>query len=305
MLPSRSEPSPSGDAGDDLASALSQLGFSQHEARAYVGLLGHEPRTGYAVAKATGVPQPKVYEALRKLVARGAAFELAGRPSRFVPVPPKQLLGKLEMTFAERMRLASQRAAELTSEDEVPAYELVRRLDDWSMLESATLRALGRARRRVYVSARVDELRILQPAIEDAIAREVDVVALCFGKETWKVDGARTFTHASTDKILYRNHQARHLAVVVDSAETIWALATDGHMWSGLATDSALVVAAIKDFVRHDIDFQRVFGDFSDELKAAYGPALEALEDYRQDPQLVVGTRAPARRSTTAISREA
>ena len=44
-------------ARDDLVQLLHELGFSQYEARCYVGLLGQEPQTGYSVAKATGVPQ--------------------------------------------------------------------------------------------------------------------------------------------------------------------------------------------------------------------------------------------------------
>ncbi|MDA8291605.1 MAG: hypothetical protein M0Z33_08010 [Actinomycetota bacterium] len=280
----RTETAATGDSAEDFASALAQLGFSHHEARAYVGLLGGEPRTGYAVAKATGVPQPKVYEALRKLVARGAAFELAGRPSRFVPVPTDQLLARLESTFTDRMRVARRSADALEGDGVVPTYEAVRRLEEWPAIEAAACETIARARRRVYVSARVDELRALQGEIEDAVARSVDVVALCFGKEPWTIPGVRTFTHASTDKILYRSHQARHVAVVVDSAETVWALATDGHNWSGVVSDSALVVAAIKDFVRHDIDLQRVYADFGEDLKRAYGPALEVLEDYRHDP---------------------
>ncbi len=44
---------------------LIELGFSQYEAQAYVGLLGREPLTGYALANVTGIPQPKVYETLR------------------------------------------------------------------------------------------------------------------------------------------------------------------------------------------------------------------------------------------------
>lgn len=296
MPPTRHQTT-SSQAADDLATALLELGFSQHEARAYVGLLGREPRTGYAVAKATGVPQPKVYEALRRLVTRGAAFELSGRPSRFVPVPADQLLAKLEAEFAERVRLARERAVELVADDEAPEYEPVRRLGDWGRLELAARAAFARARRRVYISARVGELNTLKSAIEDAVARQVDVVALSFGKDHWNVPGVRTFTHASTDKILYRNHQARHLAIVADSAETVWGLATDGQSWSGIATDSPLIVAAIKDFVRHDIDFQRVYVDFSDHLKDRYGPALEALEDYRQDPPRSSERVAERRRS--------
>jgi sugar-specific transcriptional regulator TrmB len=41
-----------------VIAALTELGFSQYEARTYAGLIGREPMTGYAVAKETLVPQP-------------------------------------------------------------------------------------------------------------------------------------------------------------------------------------------------------------------------------------------------------
>ena len=60
------------DTATFVAERLTQLGFSQYEARTYVGLLMSDSATGYSVANETGVPQPKVYETLRRLVDRGA-----------------------------------------------------------------------------------------------------------------------------------------------------------------------------------------------------------------------------------------
>ena len=74
---------------------LMELGFSQYEAQAYVGLLGREPLTGYALANVTGIPQPKVYETLRRLTAKGMVAAVAGEPARFVAVPADQLLAAL------------------------------------------------------------------------------------------------------------------------------------------------------------------------------------------------------------------
>ncbi|AEV82959.1 hypothetical protein ACWT_1940 [Actinoplanes sp. SE50] len=92
-----------------LVAHLRELGFSPYEARCYAGLLGAGPLTGYAVAKLTGVPQPKVYETLRRLVARGAAEQAPGPPIRFTAVDPQDLLNRLAAAHAAQ--IAAVRAA--------------------------------------------------------------------------------------------------------------------------------------------------------------------------------------------------
>lgn len=67
---------------------LVELGFSHYEARAYIGLLGSKPLTGYALSNAIGIPQPKVYETLRRLARKGVALMFGGEPARFIALPP-------------------------------------------------------------------------------------------------------------------------------------------------------------------------------------------------------------------------
>src|SRR6201987_6397819 len=78
-----------------VTAALTELGFSQYEARTYTGLIGREPMTGYAIAKETLVPQPKVYETLGRLVERGAVLQGSGSPAQFVAVAPARRLSRL------------------------------------------------------------------------------------------------------------------------------------------------------------------------------------------------------------------
>ena len=81
---------------DALAERLVRLGFSQYEARTYLGLLRHGELTGYALANQTGVPQPKIYETLRRLLDRGAVAQTTQHPARYVAVSSETLLGALE-----------------------------------------------------------------------------------------------------------------------------------------------------------------------------------------------------------------
>ncbi|WIM98463.1 helix-turn-helix domain-containing protein [Actinoplanes oblitus] len=96
-----------------LVGHLCELGFSPYEARCYAGLLGAGALTGYAVAKRTGVPQPKVYETLRRLVARGAAEQFPGPPTRFTAVDPKLVLDRLASAHAASIAGARAAAADV------------------------------------------------------------------------------------------------------------------------------------------------------------------------------------------------
>src|ERR671928_940246 len=122
---------PADDAGDGLVDRLVRLGFSQYEGRAYVGLLLHGEQTGYALANATGVPQPKIYETLRRLLDRGAIVQSNQRPARYVAVAPETLLSAFEHDFSRRLQNARAELARLprAPTDGVPT--LGRRLSGW------------------------------------------------------------------------------------------------------------------------------------------------------------------------------
>ncbi len=170
---------------DGAVERLIELGFSQYEAQAYLGLLGREPLTGYALSNVTGIPQPKVYETLRRLTAKGVVAAMAGEPARYVAVPADQLLADLEGSFRARLAGAQRELATVT--------------------------------------------------------------------------------------------QARHVAVVADSADVVWALAEDGVDWQSVTGRDPLLAALAKGYIRHDIYVQQVWNEFHDVLAQRWGPGMQQL----------------------------
>ena len=73
----------------DAVSGLSDLGFTEYEARIYLALLKENPANGYQLSKRTGVPRSMVYEALGRLHARGAVLKSGGaRSTIYRPLSP-------------------------------------------------------------------------------------------------------------------------------------------------------------------------------------------------------------------------
>ena len=265
------------DPAASIAERLAQLGFSQYEARTYVGLLMADGATGYSVANDTGVPQPKVYETLRRLVERGAAVRTSERPARYAAVPPAQLLKALADDFGARLAAASRDL------DSLPARKLpeelvpVSRVDGFPAATARAAAAIAEARTRVYLSGRSQELVGLAAAVDSASEKGVEFVIVHFGRLPFRPPRGRVMRHASTEGTLYASRQTRHLAVVVDSRFSLWALARDGRRWDVLTSEAPLLASLVKAYIRHDLFVQRIYADAPAELEALYGPGLLQL----------------------------
>jgi len=265
------------DRSEVIAGRLTQLGFSQYEARTYIGLLLSNGATGYSVANDTGVPQPKVYETLRRLVERGAAVRTGEKPARYTAIQPDILLKSLEADFATRVA-AARRDLETLPNRVVPAELLpVTRVVTFDAAVQSAVAAISRARTRIYMSGKRDELTGLGTAVTAASGAGVEFVMVHFGRLPFRSPRGRVTRHASTDGTLYRSRLARHLAVVVDSQWSLWGVAKDGKNWDILTSESPLLAGLVKAYIRHDMFVQQIFADFPAELEARYGSGLLEL----------------------------
>jgi sugar-specific transcriptional regulator TrmB len=270
------------ESATSIAERLIQLGFSRYEARTYVGLLMSEGATGYSVANDTGVPQPKVYETLRRLVQRRAAILTGERPARYAAVPPQALLSALEKEFGEKVKAARKSLENLPDRPFRDGSVALSRLDSFAAATERATDALSRARSRVYLSGRTEELKGLAAAVDEAAGRGVQFVIVHFGHLPFQPPRGQVMRHASTEGTLYASRKARHLALVVDSRWALWALARDGREWEVMFGDFPLAASLVKSYIRHDLFVQRMYADLPSELESLYGPGLLELTNLSE-----------------------
>ncbi len=271
------------DSANSIAEQLTRLGFSQYEARTYVGLLTSGGATGYTVANETGVPQPKVYETLRRLVDRGAAVLVSERPARYAAVAPALLLSALEKEFAAKLEAARQGLESLPDRTFADPGLPISGLNSLAGATERAIAAIESARSRVYLSGRAEELKALGGAIDSASGRGVQFVIVHFGRLPFPPPRGQVMRHASTEGTLYQSRKAHHLAVVVDSTWALWALARDGRQWEVMYGKVSLVASLVKSYIRHDLFVQRMYADLPGELEGLYGPGLLQLTNLSGD----------------------
>ncbi len=269
----------SNQVGDELV----RLGFSSYEARTYVGLLLAGESTGYRISNRTGVPQPKVYETLRRLVEGGAAVQVHDHPARYFAIPPGELLSRLDRDFRSRLEQARSGLEGLHLNGDGTGSLAVSRLNSIAVALERTREAIEGARARVYLQASRDELRPLASAVGQAASRGVEFVLVHFGSLPFPTPPGRAVRHASTDGAVYSSRAVRHLAAVVDSRWGLWVRARMGQPDEGFYADSQLLASLVKTYIRHDLFVQRIYADFPDELEERYGPGLFSLAEFSGD----------------------
>jgi sugar-specific transcriptional regulator TrmB len=265
-----------------VVSQLVMLGFSQYEARTYVGLVGKQAMTGYALSNATQVPQPKVYETLRRLEEKRAVIRIGEDPARFVAIAPDELLAQLGSRFQGWLTDAKDGLRQLADDGPSGDIHVFEGSRQWDAIAAAAAAAVEGAHRHIYISTHADQLADLRDALRTADERGVQIDALCFGRSTLRLRNGRILSHRSTDGVIYRHHQARHLALVVDNVSALWALAPAGQDWDSISGDDPMLTSVVKGYIRHDIYVQQIYQDFRSELDDRYGPGLEALISHNE-----------------------
>jgi sugar-specific transcriptional regulator TrmB len=256
---------------------LIDLGLSQYEAQAYIGLLGKPPATGYALANQTGIPQPKVYETLRRLAEKGYAVKVDDDPARYVAISPDQLLHRMEDMINRRLADARTELEGLLGAARIDEVLITQVDSSWSAVRTRAMALIEAATEHVYLSGYATHLEQLAGAIEPADARGVRFDILTFGNLRLDLAHGGAVRHDVTAGVVYRHHQDRHLAVVADSKRSLWAHATSGQTWSGIAVDGRLFASLVKEYVRHDLYVQRIFTEFQEPLEQRFGPGLQQL----------------------------
>jgi hypothetical protein len=177
---------------------------------------------------------------------------------------------------------------------DVQELRLLREARSWTTVVTVANSLIAKATERMYVSGHGSYLDALSEEILAADRRGVRIDIICFGEPPFGLHNGVVIRHSSTDGVVYRHHQARHLAVTCDNGAALWALAPEGDKWEAVWADSdPLLTALVKGFIRHDIFSQRMFRDFSAEMVARYGSGLEGLFD-RHLPDADVGWSASA-----------
>ena len=259
----------------DILSELQALGFSDYEARSYLGLLASSPATAYDVSKTMGIPRANVYGALENLMKKGAVQPVGERPARFVPVPPAELLGSIAKQTSSRCdRLATL----LKNVDTEQHQDVVWTIKGEEPVNDRIGDMLDRAQKHIWIKAADNILKLHRDKLKAAYDRGVHIVIILFGTDVSLFNfgkGSMVYLHEGNG---IRIGDADNLfTVTIDYAEAITARMKDDYL--GAYTRSEPVVTMAETIIRHDIYLAEIYGRFGKEIEEAFGPYLVSIRE--------------------------
>ena len=253
-----------------LFGALTALGFTQYEAKAYCALLASGPGNGHEVARSSGVPPSKIYDTLARLMEKGAVLRAQQEPVRYLARPWSEVAASL----MGKLGLAADTVAEELSKVERPeSPRAIWALPDRETVLNTAQSFLFDARDRVFASVWDDEMPALAPHLEEAARRGVHVHVAIYGE--MRLASARGYDLTACGRSAMERLAGRRLmTLVADGAKTLVAeLHPDGGV-EAIRTNTPVIGLLVAEYVKADV-LGRLLID-------AMGDAR--FEQLRQDP---------------------
>src|SRR5262245_28463637 len=145
---------------------LTPFGFTPTETSVYFALLGRGPSSGYAIAREVSIARANAYQALRGLVAKGAASIIGEAPPKFRAVRPEALYAQIVDTQTRKL---DKLETELASAPQSGADPVVR-VSGRRAVTELMVRVAAREGGPVSVLAPIGVLTALVPVLRKRVA---------------------------------------------------------------------------------------------------------------------------------------
>lgn len=251
---------------------LESLGLSGYESKAYSGLLKENPATGYQLSKISGVPRSRIYEILERLRAKGFVLAQEGKPATYIPVTGEEFILKTERSMFDKVDTLREWFDTL-SHEKTGDQGIWKIEGKGNILHKAEF-MIHNATRTIMLCAWADDLRNIQPSLEQAAKREVKILIVSCGK----------FVQSFTDNLYLHSWEAdrktkiHDITLVTDNTSSLVGSTTPEEKSAAAWTESQGVVYVAREYILHEIIINRLLNyippGIKRELTAFYNKTL-------------------------------
>jgi sugar-specific transcriptional regulator TrmB len=291
--------------GNNAASSLQELGFSEYEAKAYLALLRQSPANAYEVAKASGIPSSKIYQVLARMVERRTVLAVEEAPrnpsaaaqtakTSYVPLPPQELIAAQRQRHASRL---DQLERQLANQQRPAELSYIWNFSDYPSLQEQLGRLIQDTRRELILSMWREDASILIPVLTGLSRRGVKAAMVLYGVDNDGPGGApmaippqfehlardiRIYPHPIADT-LYHERGGRGLSAIADGCRALTATIFDDGTVEGAWSLNRGFALLAEDYIKHDIYLMKIVARMDSALVQRFGERYHLLRDIYAD----------------------
>ena len=256
--------------------ALNNMGLTVYEAKAYLTLLQKHPSHGHEISRRSGVPGPKIYETLSRMVQKGLVAVLNTDPQMYSPLPYQEFLTRKSNEFQVTEQLLAANLEKIS----MPAVDITLwQLTDHDVLITKARDLIDDAKNTVLTSLWPPQGRLLEASLAAARDRGVAIFSIQFEQEIIEV--GKVFHHVRVDTV-YERHSGE-LTMVVDESVGLFMSRPPDREWNGFWTTNPGVVKLMTNYIRHDIYSNKLIYRFEKAVKEEFGEQLQELLNLEVD----------------------
>jgi sugar-specific transcriptional regulator TrmB len=165
---------------------LKSLGLTDYEAKAYITLIKYGSMSGVELAKKAGIPQPRIYDVMKKLEERGLISISEGRPARYHSENPELALKRLVDNLITNIVSEYEKAIRVLKEFHKANKEMFKdivRLENSHVIINKMEEALMNLENELLIAGYYHILEKLRGSLTKAITKGVSACLISYDKE--------------------------------------------------------------------------------------------------------------------------
>jgi sugar-specific transcriptional regulator TrmB len=152
--------------------------LNEYEGKAYLALLQYGPAVAGDISRRSGIPRPRVYDTLQRLIDASLVSESGGTPKSYSPLPLEEFLRNMSAEFRRRQDLLRANLAAIQSED---CKAGVFHIHDEAPITRQIEDLIAAARSSVTVCVHSADVNMVAGPLEEAIQRSIVLEGTLFG----------------------------------------------------------------------------------------------------------------------------
>jgi len=264
----------------NIIKQLTEIGFTEYEAKAYTALVSENPATAYEIARSSGIPTSKIYEVISRLLEKGVVILADDRKTkRYIPIDPEEFIESRRNKLEATLNGLKNDLSNIQKETDI---SYIWNVNDHEDLMEKAERMVSCAEQNLLISGWHEELSLLEDILSKKEKENVQIAIVHFGDV--RIRSGQIFQHPIEDTI-YNEKGGRGFVIIADSKEALMATVFEENRVEGAWSVNKGFVTLAEDYVKHDIYIMKIVRRFDQQLIHRFGENYGKLRDVFNDEE--------------------